>query len=116
MICLPIYSIKSDYLCDKEIWIFMENTRQQKISRLLQKELGEIFLLYAKDIKGTLISVTNVRISPDLSIARIYLSIFPSKDAETILKNIQEIGVDLPHRAWTFVFLITKAEHLEAGK
>ena len=68
----------------------MENTRQQKISRLLQKELGEIFLLYAKDIKGTLISVTNVRISPDLSIARIYLSIFPSKDAETILKNIQE--------------------------
>ena len=52
----------------------MENTRQQKIARLLQKELGEIFLLYARGIQGTLISVTNVRVSLDLSVARIYLN------------------------------------------
>jgi len=42
----------------------METTRQQKISRMLQKELGEIFLLYAREIHGTLITVTSVRISP----------------------------------------------------
>ena len=68
----------------------MENTRQQKIARLLQKELGEIFLLYAKSIQGTLISVTNIRISPDLSIAKVYLSIFPSEKSEAILQNIQD--------------------------
>ncbi|MBO7255510.1 MAG: 30S ribosome-binding factor RbfA [Paludibacteraceae bacterium] len=68
----------------------MENTRQQKIARLLQKELGEIFLLYAKGIQGTLISVTNIRISPDLSIAKVYLSIFPSEKSEAILQNIQD--------------------------
>lgn len=68
----------------------MENTRQQKIARLLQKELGEIFLLYARSVQGTLISVTNVRVSPDLSVARIYLSIFPSEKSGTLLNNIQE--------------------------
>jgi len=68
----------------------MENTRQQKIARLLQKELGEIFLLYARGIQGTLISVTNVRVSLDLSVARIYLSIFPSEKSGTLLNNIQE--------------------------
>ncbi len=68
----------------------MENTRQQKIARLLQKELGEIFLLYARSVQGTLISVTNVRVSPDLSIARIYLSIFPSEKSEILLNNIQD--------------------------
>jgi ribosome-binding factor A len=68
----------------------MENTRQQKIARLLQKEFGEIFLLYAKGIQGTLISVTNIRISPDLSIAKVYLSIFPSEKSEAILQNIQD--------------------------
>ena len=91
MICLLIYSIKSNYLCLLYNKIFvMENTRQQKIARLLQKELGEIFLLYAKSIQGTLISVTNIRISPDLSIAKVYLSIFPSEKSEAILQNIQD--------------------------
>ncbi|MDO9154955.1 MAG: ribosome-binding factor A, partial [Paludibacter sp.] len=44
----------------------METTRQQKIARMLQKELGEIFLLYARKLHGTLITVTNVKVSPDL--------------------------------------------------
>ncbi len=68
----------------------METTRQQKISRMLQKELGEIFLLYAREIPGTLITVTNVRISPDLGIARTYLSIFPSDKTELVLTKIEE--------------------------
>ena len=57
----------------------METTRQNKISRLLQKELSEIFLLQTKAMQGTLVSVSVVRISPDMSIARVYLSIFPSE-------------------------------------
>ena len=47
----------------------METTRQNKISRLLQKELSEIFLLQTKAMPGTLVSVSAVRISPDMSIA-----------------------------------------------
>ena len=42
----------------------METTRQNKISRLLQKELSEIFLLQTKSMPGTLVSVSAVRISP----------------------------------------------------
>ena len=66
----------------------METTRQNKISRLLQKDVAEIIQKEARDLfSGILISVTNVRISPDLSIARVYLSIFPSeKGTETLLE------------------------------
>ena len=49
----------------------METTRQNKISRLLQKELSEIFLLQTKAMPGVLVSVSAVRISPDMSIARV---------------------------------------------
>ncbi len=68
----------------------METTRQNKISRLLQKELSEIFQLQKKAMKGTLVSVSVVRISPDMSIARVYLSIFPSEKGEELVKNINE--------------------------
>ena len=66
----------------------METTRQNKIARLLQKELSDIFLLQTKSMPGVLISVSAVRISPDLSVARAYLSIFPSEKAEEIIKNV----------------------------
>ena len=68
----------------------METTRQNKISRLLQKELSEIFLLQTKAMQGTLVSVSVVRISPDMSIARVYLSIFHSEKGEELVKNINE--------------------------
>ncbi|MBV5313449.1 MAG: 30S ribosome-binding factor RbfA [Prolixibacteraceae bacterium] len=66
----------------------METTRQNKISRLLQKDLADILQKEGKDLfHGILVSVTNVRISPDLSVARVYLSIFPSeKGAATLLE------------------------------
>ncbi|MFM2292158.1 MAG: hypothetical protein RIS29_1971 [Bacteroidota bacterium] len=66
----------------------METTRQQKISRMLQKELGEIFLLYARKIQGTLITVTSVRVSPDLSIVHVQLSIFPSAKGKEVLAQV----------------------------
>ena len=56
----------------------------------MQKDLGDIFLRYAKRIGNLLISVSEVRVSPDLSIAHIYLSIFPSNRAEDVLQHIME--------------------------
>ena len=66
----------------------METTRQNKIARLIQKELSEIFLLQTKAMPGVLVSVSIVRISPDMSYARVYLSVFPSERSEEIVKNI----------------------------
>ena len=66
----------------------METTRQNKIARLIQKELSEIFLLQTKSMPGVLVSVGIVRISPDMSYARVYLSVFPSERSEEIVKNI----------------------------
>ena len=68
----------------------METTRQNKIARLLQKELSEIFLLQTKAMPGILVSVSTVRISPDMSIARVYLSGFPSEKAVEMVKNIND--------------------------
>ncbi|MBQ0033681.1 MAG: 30S ribosome-binding factor RbfA [Bacteroidales bacterium] len=68
----------------------MQATRQQKIARLMQKDLGDIFLRYAKRIGNLLISVSEVRVSPDLSIAHVYLSIFPSERAEAVLKQVMD--------------------------
>lgn len=67
----------------------MEGKRQAKIARLLQKELSEIFRRQTARMGNVLVSVSTVRVSPDLSIARVYLSIFPSERAEEILNNIK---------------------------
>lgn len=57
----------------------MDSTRQSKISRLIQKELAEIFRSLGPEIiHGTMVTVTSVRVSPDMSVARVYLSFFPS--------------------------------------
>ncbi|MCD8293596.1 MAG: 30S ribosome-binding factor RbfA [Prevotellaceae bacterium] len=66
----------------------MDTTRQNKIARLIQKELGDIFLLQTKGTPGMLVSVSAVRISPDMSVARVYLSVFPSEKNKEIVGNI----------------------------
>ena len=66
----------------------METTRQQKIQRLLQKELADIFQRQTAQTHGVLVSVSAVRISPDLSVMRGYLSVFPSERAAEIISNI----------------------------
>lgn len=68
----------------------MESKRQAKIARLLQKELSEIFRRQTAALGGVIVSVSAVRVSPDLSIAKAYLSIFPSEKAQDILGNIQK--------------------------
>jgi ribosome-binding factor A len=66
----------------------MQETRQNKIARLLQKELSQIFQEQTRSLHGVMVSVTRVRISPDLSICTAYLSIFPSEKSEELIKNI----------------------------
>lgn len=66
----------------------METTRQNKIARLLQKELSDIFEKQTRATHGVIVSVSKCRITPDLSICKAYLSIFPSQKAEELLSNI----------------------------
>jgi ribosome-binding factor A len=66
----------------------MDATRLHKIERLIQRDLGEIFLTQTRQMPGVLVSVTNVRMSPDLSLSKAYLSIFPSEKGKEILSNI----------------------------
>lgn len=69
----------------------MESTRQKKVSRQLLKDLSEILQLKGRDIIGTsLVSVTVVRISPDLSIARVYISVFGTEDKEALLSKMNQ--------------------------
>lgn len=68
----------------------METTRQAKIARLLQKELSEIFRQQTAKTHGTIVSVSAVRVSPDLSIARVYLSVFPSAKAAELMDSVNK--------------------------
>ncbi|HLF33130.1 MAG TPA: 30S ribosome-binding factor RbfA [Cyclobacteriaceae bacterium] len=81
----------------------MESKRQQKFARMVQKELGSIFQRDVKNLFGhAFISVTTVRMSPDLSIAKVYLSIMMADDKQACLENIVEkksqIRKELGHR------------------
>ncbi|MBD8388122.1 30S ribosome-binding factor RbfA [Dysgonomonas sp. BGC7] len=67
----------------------MDTTRQEKINRLIQKELSEIFRKQTQQMRGLIVSVSTVRVSPDLGMAKVYLSIFPSEQAKDILTNIK---------------------------
>ena len=68
----------------------MESTRQHKIARLIQKDMSDILLRYARTLQGTLISVSEVRVTPDLSLSHIYLSIFPQDKVAATMKEITE--------------------------
>ena len=68
----------------------METTRQAKISRLLQKELSEIFRKQTAKIRGSIVTVTTVRVSPDLSVAKAYISVFPSDKSEAVLESVRK--------------------------
>jgi ribosome-binding factor A len=67
----------------------METTRMKKVARLLQKELAEIFLFESKNLfEGAFITVTQVRVSPDLSYAKAYLSMFKVAKPNDMLSHI----------------------------
>lgn len=68
-----------------------ETTRQQKVGRQIQKDLSDIFLKEARSlVQGTMVTVSKVRVSPDLGFAKIYLSVFPFDKSDAILTTLQE--------------------------
>jgi len=76
----------------------METIRQSKVARLIQKELADIFQKDAHNyLPGGIISVTTVRVSPDLSYAKSYLSVFPTKEPEEVLKKIEDNKKQIRH-------------------
>ena len=70
---------------------YMESTRQKKVARLILKELSQIFNIESTNILGPImISITSVRISPDLAYANIFLSIFPVNNLDQALIKIKK--------------------------
>ena len=68
----------------------METKRQEKISRLIQRDLSEIFTFESRNLfNSSMITVTKVLVTPDLSIARVYISLFATADKEALLTNIK---------------------------
>lgn len=68
----------------------METTRQQKISKQIQKDIADIFQKEgAPIVRNTLVTVTAVRISPDFSYAKIYVSIFPFEKSAATMESLQ---------------------------
>ncbi len=77
----------------------MPSVRQNKASRLIQRELSTLFQREARNLfKGTMITVTVVRISPDLKVAKIYLSFFGVNDKEAKLEEIRSHQGDIRRR------------------
>ena len=93
LIPLNTVSIVQNYkmFLKKRTFAPMTTTRQHKVSRLIQKELGEYFQRKgAAFSEGRMITVTVVRISPDLQIAKVYLSIFPGDHGAETIREISE--------------------------
>ncbi|MEI7982034.1 MAG: 30S ribosome-binding factor RbfA [Bacteroidota bacterium] len=80
------------YLCA------MESTRQQKIARLIQKEMGVILQQESRNLfGGALITVTKVQVTKDLAIARVNVSLFGVKDKNVLLEKIRHHTRELRH-------------------
>lgn len=69
----------------------METKRQEKIAKLLQQDLGEIIQMEMRHItRGAMVTVTKVHVTPDLSLAKAYLSLFATDQKEALLENIKK--------------------------
>ncbi|KPM30891.1 Ribosome-binding factor A [Croceitalea dokdonensis DOKDO 023] len=68
----------------------METQRQKKIAGIIQKDMAEVLQRAATDggLKGTIISVSKVHVTTDLSIAKVYVSIFPNDKAQELVKGM----------------------------
>lgn len=77
----------------------MESNRQKKIAGVLQRDLVDILQGAAREggMQGTLISVSKVSVTVDLSIAKVYLSIFPTNKAAELLEGIQSNKALIKH-------------------
>ena len=76
----------------------MDSTRQLKIGRLLQKDIGEILQREPSFRGGALITVTKVNVTSDLSLARVNLSIFATQDKSAVLKIVESHSQEIRHK------------------
>jgi len=76
----------------------MDTTRQNRISKLIQKELADIFLADGIPVYDCMITVTQTKVTPDLSLARSYLSIFNSEDNDKVMATIKKNMKDIRFR------------------
>lgn len=77
----------------------METKRQERIQKLLLRDLGEIFQRELGHItKNAMVTVTKVNVSPDLTLARVYLSLFATKDKEALMKAITKHSKEIRGR------------------
>jgi len=76
----------------------MDSTRQNKIAKLIQKELADIFLSDGIPIYNCMITVTQTKVTSDLSLARSYLSIFNAEDNVEVMKTIKKNTKDIRYR------------------
>ena len=73
-----------------------ESKRQKQIAGLLNEELNDIFRRLGLNMMGGgMVSITNVKITPDLLEARVYVSLFQVKDAKETMKKIEDRGWDV---------------------
>lgn len=71
----------------------MESKRQRQVAKQIQKDLGEIFQREMKQIfDGAFVTITDVKTTPDLAIARVYMSFLLTKDKEGLLELIKDNG------------------------
>lgn len=77
----------------------METNRQKKIAGVIQKDLADVLQGNLRDagVSGIIISVTKVKVPTDLSQAKVYISVFPPKNAEDMLKEIKEMKPRIKH-------------------
>ncbi len=69
----------------------MDSLRQNKVNSLLTREIAAVFLQEGRALMpGGMITVTGVKVSPDLGVAKVYLSLFPSAKAASVLEHIRE--------------------------
>ncbi|MCD6347058.1 MAG: 30S ribosome-binding factor RbfA [Bacteroidales bacterium] len=82
----------------------MESKRQQRVARLLQKDLAEIMRVNSRKFAtGVIISVTVVRLSPDLGLAKVYLSVFPSGKSKEVIESITQHSKSIRYELGTKV-------------
>ncbi len=70
----------------------MNSQRQHKYSRLILKDIAELFQRnYSNSFGGAFITITDVEVSPDLSIARVYVSVLAAPDKQAVVDKIQDM-------------------------
>jgi len=79
-----------------KVKIMEEGKRQKQVASLLQEELNDIFRrLNLTMMDGGMVSISSVKITPDLLEARIYISLFQVKDQSEVMKKIQDKAWDI---------------------